>query len=622
MTLKSLLGCIGISMILALALFACAPSTPVPTEVALPTPTATPPVPTVTPVRVDTPTPTPTPKTSTAIIVGLFHDHEPDTLWPFGNPTDKQMLVQHAVMEPPMTTLDYEYQAVLFEKVPLLENGGAVITDVQVPIDPATGAITVTDTGVYTPAQQLEVTFLLRPDLFWSDGTPMTAGDSVFGFNVACAPGLGSARGSRCANIETYEALDDSTIRVVFQPNVLEMDYFTYYWDFLPEHAWGRYTPEEMVTVEQIARRLSPSYGPYMIEEWTPGESIILVRNPYYTFHGEGYPVVDKLIFKFVPDSYSLLSQLLAGQIDLVEQHGLSDLDPELLQSLEENGLLRLYPQPSRVWEHIDMNLSDPDDLSQPHPLFSDLAVRQAIAYGTNREQMAEEIFMGEVLVMNSWISPEHWAYAGDEALTLYPYDPARAGELLEEAGWILADDGFRYKDGVRLETSLHILAGQPHRERIAQFFQADMGLLGMVVNVVRVPEAEWYGETSPLSRRDFDLVEFAWIPGLEPNGQVSYSCDQIPSEENNWRGQNYMGWCNGTTTAALSSAAREISRDQRAEYYRIAQEEFTEDLPSLPLFSQLDLYAVAPEFRNLRLNSTELMTWNCWEWSLPVRGR
>lgn len=606
-------------ILFVLLLGSCAP-TPAPSPTVAPT--ATLPLETVTPMPLPTVTPTPRPTKAGAIIVGILQSREPDTLWPLSNPTEVQTIVQHTVMEPAMTTLNYDYQAVLFEEVPLLENDGAVINEVEVPIDPATGAFTVTDTGMYTTAQQMEVTFKMRPDIFWSDGEPVKASDSVFGFNVACTPETGSANFARCERIQSYEAVGDQMIRVTFAPNVLELDYFTYYWDFLPEHAWSIYTPEEMLTEEQVARRLSPSYGPYMVETWAPGDSITLKRNPYYVFHGEGYPVVDKIIFKFLPDSYSLLAQLLGGQVDLIERHGLQGLDRQLLLSLEENGLLRLYPRPSRIWEHIDMNLNDPEDLTQPHPILGDLAVRQAIAHGTNRERMAEEIFMGEVSVMNSWIPEDHWAYAGDDALTLYPYDLDRAGELLEASGWILADDGFRYKDGERMGLRLHILANQPHRERIAQLFQSDMGALGMEIDIIRVTETEWYGEESPLSRRTFDLVEFAWIPGLEPNGQVSYACDQIPREANDWHGQNYMGWCNGPATTALLAVGRTLNREERAALYRIVQEEFTAETPSLPLFSQLDLYGAHPKLQNLRLSPTELMTWNCWEWSLPAGER
>jgi peptide/nickel transport system substrate-binding protein len=538
-----------------------------------------------------------------------------------GNPTEGQRLIQYAVMEPAMTTLSYDYQAVLFEEVPLLENHGATIERVNIPIDPATRAITVTDTGVYTQAQQMQVTFHMREDLYWSDGQPLKASDSVFGFNVACTPGASTVDYGRCVKVERYEAVGNRRVRVTFKPDVMELDYFTYYWPFIPEHAWSRYTPEEMATVDEVSRRLSPSYGPYMVDEWIPGESISLVRNPHYVLHGEGFPVVNRITFRFLPDAHTLLAQLLSGRIDLVDRHGLQGLDLEMLLSLEAEGLLRVYPQASRIWEHIDMNLNDPTDLSQPHPLFGDPRVRQVIAYGTNREAMAREIYSGQVSVMHSWIPAEHWAYAGDDALTLYPYDPERAAELLEEAGWILADDGYRYKDGARLpDVRFYIPADQPYRERIAQLFQADMQALGIAVDIVQVPEGQWYGPDNPRTRRAFDLIEFAWIPGLEPNGQVSYTCENIPSEDNGWRGQNFMGWCDSQASVALLGAAQQIDREQRTVLYQMAQERFTADIPSLPLFSQLELYAAAPGLRKLGFNPTELMTWNCWEWHLPIR--
>lgn len=607
-------GCrVGILLVLGL-LVAC--GAPPPTTIPS-TPVATSPPNTVTPLPLPTPTPTPTPTVAEAVIIGLLQSREPDTLWPLGNLTDEQRLILEAVMEPPMTTLNFDVQPVLFEQVPTLENGGARFITVQVPIDPATGAITVTDTGVYTQAKQLQVTFRMRSNLFWSDGRPLQAKDSVFGYSVACTPEAGYAAYTRCEKVERYEALDARTIRVTFKPNVMELDYFTYYWPFFPEHAWSRYTVEEMTRAEEVARRLSPSYGPYIVQDWVPGDSITLVRNPYYTLHGQDDPRVNKLIFKFVPDSYGLLSQLLAGQVDLVEPQGLQGVEPRLLQALEENGLLRLYTQPALLWENIVMNLNDPADLTKPHPVLGDLRVRQALAYATNRQEMARAVYLFPVPVLNSWILPDHWAYPGDDALTLYPYDPAKASSLLEEAGWILADDGYRYKDGQRFHLRLYILAGQPIRETIVQQFQGALEPLGMEIEVIRVREEDWYGENSPLLRRQFDLAEFAWVVGLEPDGQVVYTCGAIPSEANGWYGQNYAGWCNEAATQALLEASTELNRGKRARLYRLAQEQFTAELPALPLFTRLEYYAASPGLENLKPNPTEPLTWNCWEWLL-----
>jgi len=610
----------GLSLVLlALLLSACGPASPTPTA-AVPTAATPDIVATTTPKVVATLTPTPTPKVADAIIVGLLQDREPDSLWPFGVPTGAQRIVQAAVIEPPMTTLGYDYQPVLFEEIPTLENGGAGMTATRVFIDPATGVVTTTDTGVMTTTTQMQVVWTLRPEIYWSDGQPVKASDSVFGFNVACSPGSGYAELDRCERIERYEALDDRTIRVTFEPNVQELDYFTYYWAFLPEHAWSGYTVEEMATTERTARLLSPSYGPYMVEEWLPGERITLVRNPHYLFHGAGYPAVNKIIFKFLPDSYDLLAQLVAGQIDMVEYHSLQNVETQLLVKFEENGLLRLYSHPDLLWENIVFNLNDPNDLSQPHPVLSDLRVRKALAYATNRAAMADLLYRGWVPVLNSWIPSAHWAYPGDAALTLYPYEPTTATLLLEEAGWILADDGYRYKDGARLQLTLYILAGQTLRETVYQQFQAAVEPLGIEVDVVRVREEEWYGDASPLTRRTFDLIEFAWTTGIEPDGQVAYTCGEIPSADTNWRGQNYGGWCNSIATTALLATTRELGREERKEYYRLAQEQFTAELPALPLFSRLDLYATAPGLTNFKVDPTEVLTWNCWEWSLPVR--
>ncbi|MCC7352926.1 MAG: hypothetical protein IT330_04145, partial [Anaerolineae bacterium] len=338
----------------------------------------------------------------------------------------------------------------------------------------------------------------------------------------------------------------------------------------------------------------------------------------------DGKPSVKTLIFRIMPDPNQVIAQLAAGQVDVATADALQNVSASLVDQLDQAGLIKAHWLPSATWEHLDFNLNvpsatnkDKQNLSEPHFALGDVRVRQAIAWGIDRQALVNSLYAGHSALLNTHIPPSHWAYAGDDKITVYKPDREKAKALLEQAGWKVGNDGIREKGGKRL--SLRVTAvSDPLRQRLAELLQEQMKTIGIEIVPDLIASRLWFGDEGRLLRRDFDIAEFAWMGEADPGGETLYRCDQVPLPANRWTGQNVMGWCNEKADEAVRRANNTLSREERVAAYQVLQQEFTKDVPSLPLFSRLHIYATSPAFRNLKPDPTEEVTWNVAEWDLP----
>ncbi|MEK7276346.1 MAG: ABC transporter substrate-binding protein [Chloroflexota bacterium] len=257
-----------------------------------------------------------------------------------------------------------------------------------------------------------------------------------------------------------------------------------------------------------------------------------------------------------------------------------------------------------------------------PHPILGDLRVRQAIAYGTNRDELIASVYSfvddKSALRMDSFIPTAHWAHA--DGLEAYDFDPDKAKALLDEAGWTLGE-GAAYRtnaDGDELALQFTTTTAQ-FRQTWAAVFESNMADIGMRIVRLHAPASWWFGDTTGLSRRDFELGAFAWVGDADPGGQSLYSCDTIPTPANGWAGQNYMGWCNETADAGIKGANNTLSRDERIAQYAIAQQEFANDMISLPLFNRVEVLATNKDLTGFAPAPGEAYaSYNIYDWEIP----
>ncbi len=219
-------------------------------------------------------------------------------------------------------------------------------------------------------------------------------------------------------------------------------------------------------------------------------------------------------------------------------------------------------------------------------------------------------------LRMDSWIPKTSWAYGGP--YQDYEFSVEKGGALLDEAGWKLAEgDTFRANEkGETLALKFTTTTAQ-FRQTWAAVFEQQMAKCGIQIIRQHVPASWWFGDTTGLARRDFELGAYAWVGEPDPGGRTLYACDMIPLPSNNWEGQNSMGWCNKAASDAIVRANNTLIKDERKAAYNTVQEEFVKDMVSLPVFQRVEGEAWNPKLTGLKVDPTEYSTANIAEWAL-----
>lgn len=262
------------------------------------------------------------------------------------------------------------------------------------------------------------------------------------------------------------------------------------------------------------------------------------------------------------------------------------------------------------------------EDYTTPHPILSDIRVRQAIAYCMDRDALIASVYPyveePETLIMDSPWPKTHWVHSEDYDFPMY--DPDKGKALLDEAGWKQAGSQ-RFNENGDVLALKFATTNAAFRQTWGAVFIQNMAACGIQILPSYVPASWWFGDTTGLARRDFELGAFAWVGQTEPAGRTLYACNQIPLPSNNWEGQNYMGWCNQTASDAVVKATNTLLREDRVAAYDIVQKEFAKDVVSIPVFNRAEAEAWSADLEGIRPDATEYATTNLHEWALADGG-
>ncbi|RIK36270.1 MAG: peptide ABC transporter substrate-binding protein, partial [Chloroflexi bacterium] len=264
------------------------------------------------------------------------------------------------------------------------------------------------------------------------------------------------------------------------------------------------------------------------------------------------------------------------------------------------------------------------EDYTTPHPILSDIRVRQAIAHCIDRDALIASVYPylddeGKTeLRMDTFLPKTHWAYGGD--IVDYEYDPEAGRALLEEAGWTGDGPVRSNADGDTLSLKFTTTSAQFRQTWSAVAIQ-NLAECGIQIVPLYAPASWWFGDTTGLARRDFELGAYAWVGQADPTGQTLYACNQVPLPSNNWEGQNYMGWCNQRASDAIVLANNTLDREERIRAYHIVQEEFSRDMVSLPLFQRAEAEAWSTNLEGLVSDPTEYGSASAANWRLADGG-
>lgn len=621
-----------------------------------------------------TPTPLPSPTTPPRVLTVCLAN-EPETLYLYGGTSLAQRQVLEAIYDGPIDRVGYRFQPVILEKLPDLADGDAALEPEPVEagewvVNDAGELVQLTPGEVIRPSgcaafecavawdgnplemDRLSATFTIKEGILWSDGTPLTAADSVFSYELArqcriegnpCGGlGLVTLDHGTVERTASYTALDDRQVRWTGIPGFRDPNYPVNFFIPLPVHQLGTQSPEALLTLEASTRQ-PLGWGPYLFENWVPGEAIRLRSNPLYFRAGEGLPAFDVLILRFFSgQTEQLENAVLSGSCDLLDQtasQSFLDENPARLLELDQGGSIQAHFAAGPVWEQADFGIRpiSYDDGYQPATdrpdLFGDPRTRQGLALCMDRQRIIAEVLNGLSSIPASYYPSGHPLL--DPDLPVIPHDPVAGAELLAQAGWTDTDGDPTtprtalgvpgVPDGTPLAFS-YLVSDASQRLAAANILAESLSECGAAVELQSGPAAEVYapGPDGPVFGRQFDMAQFAWESSIQPPCYL-WSSQQVPGDPNltgedgrspfpfGWGGANASGYADPEFDRACQSSLEALPGEPGyIEAHHRAQALFAAALPAIPLYEYLRVAVSRPDVCNFTFDpSSASEFWN-----------
>jgi peptide/nickel transport system substrate-binding protein len=487
-------------------------------------------------------------------LVVVAQDDETVVIRGFGNIT---------TFNPLMTTDGASYQAY------------SLLWPAPVKVDSFTGepvpgltSWTVSDDG-------LTYTFKIRDDAVWSDGTPISADDMIFTIGAIQNEDIATTVESNVALIKAVNKVDDKTYEIVLsEPDCAALSQLGAI-SFLPAH---KFKPDYSDFLDNpINMNPDISGGPYILDEWAPDEGQRYHANPDYW---GGAPKIPFLVNRVIGEQTVALQAIQAGEIDYTYFQG------DLFSQIENKDNLQFQFFPQLTVNFMSLNWADPTDPQsayddsgnpveeKPHPIFSDPAVRKAVAMGYNKQDILATLGgeTGGTPLVGVVAPTIGWAY--DSNLEPYPYDPEAAKKLLEDDGWVDSDgDGVREKDGVKLAFTIRYSNILNLFETTALVAQDQLKQIGFDVSVELVEWANYLDEI--YFGQKYDATPMSNSGGTAPPDPNDFTTLLLSTEDIPGTGNNLASYINPKIDELIRQARTVPGcklEDRANIYYEIQQ--------------------------------------------------
>jgi peptide/nickel transport system substrate-binding protein len=437
----------------------------------------------------------------------------------------------------------------------------------------------------------LTITFNLRQGVKWHDGTPFTAEDVLFTYQLYIDPETPTAYAERYRQVDKAEVLDPHTFRVSYkQPLATALI------------SWGvAIHPKHLLEGQDVTRsplgRAPIGTGPYRFVEWRPGERVVLEANTDYF---EGSPHISRVLYRIIPDPSTMFLELQSGGLDYM---GLTPL--QFARQTETPHFQRRfakYQYPASSYVYLGYNMR--------RPLFQDKRVRQAISHAIDKQEIIDGVLLGLGQEAIGPYKPGTWQHNPD--VRRYPHDPEKARQLLAEAGWRDTDgDGILDKDGRPFSFTIVTNQGNDQRIKAGEIIQRRLREVGIDMRLRVIEWASFLKEF--INPGNFDATIMGWTIPPDPD-----SYDVWHSSKTRVGELNFVNFQNAEVDELLEKGRRTIDQNERKKYYDRFQEILAEEQPYSFLFVPDALPVVAVRFRGIEPAPAGIMH-NFIEWYVPA---
>ncbi|HEX8099067.1 MAG TPA: ABC transporter substrate-binding protein [Actinomycetota bacterium] len=498
---------------------------------------------------------------------------------------------------PKLVSLDIKGNPVpspLITQVPSLDNGGIT-------------------TNPFT------VTYDLNPKAVWDDGSPITSADVEFTRKAI----LNTTGTTGPVGYDKIETIDTSQpTRVVLKFSEVYADWYDLFGGantngfVLKEAAFPKADKEKPDLKDEMNDLLPFSGGPWLMKSFSKSQEV-LVRNPKFWGH---QPLLDQVTFIPIEEQPQEIASLLSGQVAAIFPQASAS---SVLKQLAANPQAKAVTGPTNYGDSFWFQLDD--------PLMKDFAVRQALAYATNRQAIIDQIIKlndpnATVLncvpplfpIIGKWCTPKV-----QQQTSIYSYNPQKAIQILETAGWDCSKvpQSPCTKGGQPLKITSYYTAGNTRREAVGALVQEGAKAAG--IQFIPKPNEPTDLFSNKLPKGDYQSMEYASGATVDPSPtSFSWLCDQIPTKDNGYAGANYQHYCNKQLDPVMKQADLELDPARRLQLIEQVYTQIQHDLVALPLYPFINITA----WRTDKIagpvgqwNTAPYGTyWNMDEWFLP----
>ncbi|MBM2810346.1 MAG: hypothetical protein HW416_1105 [Chloroflexi bacterium] len=486
----------------------------------------------------------------------------------------------------------------------LIQSGLVSVIDRRIILGPRLAELAPSvDNGLWRlfPDGRMETTWRIRQGAAWHDGVPFTGDDLVFTAQVEQDRQIEALRNKAYDFVERVESPDPRTIRVTWKQAFIYAD--TMFGEFgvpLPKHVLETPFNDDKAGFTQHAyfTKEFVGTGPFKLKDWAASSHLVLVANEQYVL---GRPKLDEVEVRFISDPNAIIANILSGVVELTIGRRLSLEQALQVRDQWQDGTpifafsnwLAFYPQ-----------------LQNPTPsTLLDVRFRRALAHAVDRQELANTLQGGIVPVAHAIIPPSDPDYRVAEAqVARFDYDQRRAIQLVEDVGYIKGPDGF-YRDASnqRLTIESRTTGDDDLREKLLYAVHDYWQRLGIGTESVIIPRQRSQDREYRATRPGFELVR-------QPYDLTRFQSGEVPTAENNYRGDNRARYANPEFDALLDRFFVTIPLQERSALLNQLIHHMTDQVVAMGIIFGTTPYLVSNRIVNVR---ADIDTQNSFEWDL-----
>ena len=474
------------------------------------------------------------------------------------------------------------------------------------------------------------ITWKLKPNLKWSDGSPFTSADVVFTYNYVKDEATAATDANIAEGVKSVTAVDPTTVKVTFDapnPNPYQI-FVSGLGNILQEKQFKDFMGAK--AKDAPGNQAPIGTGPYKVVQFKPDDVVTYAINENYrepnkpffktvTFKGGGDATsAARAVFQTGESDYSWNLQVEA-----------TVLKP-MIEASDSKGVFVSAVSPNV--ERILINRSNPDpalgakrgEPDQPHPFLSDLKVRQALAMAIDRGPIGALYGGGKIAgdgTCNIVTGVPDYTSPNTAGMSVCKFDLAAANKLLDDAGWTKGADGIRAKGGKQMSI-IYQTTVNPLRQKEQEVVKNGWTQLGIKVELKSVAAGTFFssGESPDTAAKFFTDVEM-FTNGAESPDPTNYlsgwTCAEIKTAAAKWSGNNYERWCNKTFDDTFAQLKKENDPAKRKDLIIKLNDLLVQDVVIIPLVARNSpVSGVSKQLKGIKANPWDSEMWNIADWT------